>query len=671
MKQFPNQIYVCFKDKAGSKQPITLTEFDELKIKKLNNDGYGIFFTPNSFKDGKRTKENILKINAIFGDLDVSKSEYKESQEEIEKKKSNLLLALNSYCPPSIIIGTKNGLQPIWYVSDERIDGLILWQRQYITEGLIDWSKSNGALGDEVKDITRIIRLPNFYHHKQDPYLIQEIEGNNKIYTLEELAKFFWREPLPIKTTEVKELSEESRELDRIDIKDVVIEVWKSLGHTAIFDKTEHLIIDGTMTATFQGRHGDRQYIATSSADYPAKGNKITYTAKTLKISNKEAYRWLLERFNLTSNKKTSKEIPIELEKPIFMKDLINTDFPETQWLVENLFATGTINQISAAPNQWKSWLTQYFAIRIAIGDLIFNRFKTTKQGVLIVNEEDPARMIKNRSLLLLYSQVIQETDIPVAFFIEKGFKLTPTNTEKLIKIMEENDLKTVIFDSLSMIHDANENDAQAMGEVFNEMKKLTRAGFTVIFTNHHRKKPLIKGIVDDGQEQTRGSSVINAVPAGHITCDPFELGEFKYLTISQLKLKEEEKIKPFIVQIKIERDENFETKSIDFVYDATIQDKGMENVAEKAATEIMEVLNRSELPLSASEIIDLKPAGAGQSTVREAIKLLITRNSIDYKTRKELGMPLLGKSGGSNEKFYFLTEKTPSQTLEETLPIF
>lgn len=342
---------------------------------------------------------------------------------------------------------------------------------------------------------------------------------------------------------------------------------------------------------------------------------------------------------------------------PISIKQLQEESLPDIIWLVENIFSKGTINQISAAPNQWKSWLMQYMAIKIAKGGRIFDRFSTSQSGVLIVNEEDPKRMIQSRSNLLNPSK----EECSVYFYVEQGIKLNGKTTRSLIEKMKNLNLSVIIFDSLSVIHEANENDAREMGKVFDWMRVFNREGFTVIFTNHHRKKPLIKGVSDNGQEQTRGSTVINAVPAGHITCEPFEVGNDRFITITQLKLKEAEKIKPFIVKIVSPEDKS----SIDFVCDNNGDKAQRESASEKVAKEIIRVLESSDTLLSFDDLFNARIGG--QSSIREALKELAKRDVVDSRKRKEVGMPV-GPGMSATEKMYFLRAKQ-GKFIGEELP--
>ena len=256
--------------------------------------------------------------------------------------------------------------------------------------------------------------------------------------------------------------------------------------------------------------------------------------------------------------------------------------------------------------------------------------------------------MLRNRSFLL--NQKIE--DLPIAFYLQKGIQITTEEIKQMIEIMKKHNLSVVTLDPLSLLHDADENSAAEMNKVFKDLSLFIKEGFSVIIASHNRKKPIMKGMVDNGQEQVRGSSAINANLSGHITCEPFEVGNAKYLTITQHKLKEAEKLRPFIVEIKIEKD----TK-IDFFYNESSQQNSEVNIAQKAAGEIERILRQSELPLTKGEIVDLQPAGAGRIAVEEAFKILAKADKINFRTKKELGMPC-GPGGTANTKMYYLKDK-------------
>lgn len=351
------KLIICFDDKAKGKAPITLEDPTESYLQELNEKGFGIFQTANSFfatpeqlKDlaikknkssvTKRNKKFLSHLNEVFGDLDICKDDDDLSQEERDKLKTQLKDAINNYCPASTYVITKNGLQPRWWIEESSIDESTQQKYINVTNGIIEWSKQNGAKGDPVKDVTRVLRKPFYYHHKSEPYLVTEESGNGKTYTLDELKEYFWYEPT---TNMQKSVNKENEsiynQIASMDIRHIVIDVWKEKGSEAKFDEAGHLIIDGVATATFLGSNGN--YIATSSSDFPAKGNAVTYVAETFGITTKEAFKWILKKYNIHNNNTTGEGDKL---KSIFADNSARGSLMISRYLVDK-YHTKTIGE--------------------------------------------------------------------------------------------------------------------------------------------------------------------------------------------------------------------------------------------------------------------------------------------------------------------------------------
>lgn len=363
---------------------------------------------------------------------------------------------------------------------------------------------------------------------------------------------------------------------------------------------------------------------------------------------------------SIAKNELKNKKTPLLLQEwtpPISIMELCKKDFPEKKWIVENIFERGTIGQLSAPPNQWKTWLMWYVAICIASGKNVFGKFGVDKQGVLIVNEEDPERMLKERSLMLLG----EAEDLPIYIHAEKGIKLESEVVSRLLEEVKEKNVGVVIFDSLSVIHTADENSAKEIGAVFEQMKRFTREGITVLFTNHHRKKSLKKWEKDDLQEQVRGSTVIGAVISGHITCEEKVQGSDKFIIIRQAKLKGAKKLTPFLVRIKEEEEGN----RIDFVYESEHEESL--DAATKLKNELYKIMQTSE---SWFGIQDLKEmVGKSDKPVRDQINVLIEEKQIQKKTRATLikqGVPVPERKRSSGQEFLYFRLGGEGEEVEE-----
>ena len=139
------------------------------ELVELNGKGAGIFVTVNKTDLRGRKEKNIIGVRAIFQDDDESFQ--------------------GTYpLPPSIQVQSSPGkFQRYWLCSDVSFE-----QFKDLQERLIE---SYGC-DKNVKDLTRVFRLPGFFHRKDPdhPYLVRMVEPSPGIvYGAEELIKAFRR----------------------------------------------------------------------------------------------------------------------------------------------------------------------------------------------------------------------------------------------------------------------------------------------------------------------------------------------------------------------------------------------------------------------------------------------------------------------------------------------
>lgn len=336
-------------------------------------------------------------------------------------------------------------------------------------------------------------------------------------------------------------------------------------------------------------------------------------------------------------------------EKPIVggarftsLSCLMEKDFPPCHFALEPFFETNAINMISAPPNHWKSWSLLDMALDISVGTKWLDVFKTEKQKVLIVNEEDTEQAVQQRMKLL--SAVDRGTD--VFFLVMTGYKLTKENAVDIILECKKNDITLVMFDSLRSIHNANENDSTAMQEVMDNLKMFIREKITVVFTHHHKKKPQKDaGSIDDA-ETTRGSTAINAAVSGHISLEEEKREEETFVVIKHLKSKATGKLAPFDVKIKIDLN-----KSVEFEYaDAHIPDF---IASQKATNEILKILElEKDRWFTVADLCG--KSSYSEKNVRSALRNLTDKSFAHVSTRKDLGERIAGKGGGSAKLYMY-----------------
>lgn len=192
MKQFIDFFPNCkfrYLDLAGNNRaPVSSDE----RRDDLNQNGYCAFFTPNGFEGATAIKNNCINLNAFYIDIDKNLTE-----EEVFKVRSIL--------EPTFIIQTLHGFhfywvleKPIYKSETENWEEVTArWERieQAIINAIPEADKA-------VKDIPRILRLPNSLYWKQtgDQYKTApdkafKVKGLHKdvtkLYTMEQMEAVF------------------------------------------------------------------------------------------------------------------------------------------------------------------------------------------------------------------------------------------------------------------------------------------------------------------------------------------------------------------------------------------------------------------------------------------------------------------------------------------------
>ncbi|TJV37478.1 MAG: hypothetical protein E5Y16_15270, partial [Mesorhizobium sp.] len=121
------------------------------QLEKLNKRGAGVFFTVNETNGKGRKVEDIIRVRAVFVDLDGAPL---EPVRQYQHK-------------PHIIVET----------SEDR------WHAYWLVNGLEleDFTSAQIALierfgGDNIKDLPRVMRLPGFLHNKGEPRPVRLLE---------------------------------------------------------------------------------------------------------------------------------------------------------------------------------------------------------------------------------------------------------------------------------------------------------------------------------------------------------------------------------------------------------------------------------------------------------------------------------------------------------------
>lgn len=121
----------------------------EATLKEHNAQGHGIFFVVNT---GGQKDAEITRINAQFVESDTLS--FSQMQERIDAFPLQ----------PSMIIKTRKSLHTYWFIKDGEVSEFRGIQKQ-----LVEYFDGDPACINE----SRVMRLPGFYHCKEEPILVE------------------------------------------------------------------------------------------------------------------------------------------------------------------------------------------------------------------------------------------------------------------------------------------------------------------------------------------------------------------------------------------------------------------------------------------------------------------------------------------------------------------
>lgn len=310
------------------------------------------------------------------------------------------------------------------------------------------------------------------------------------------------------------------------------------------------------------------------------------------------------------------------------MSELMAREYPDALWVVDGLIPEG-ITVMSAQPASFKTWLLLDIATSVATGGTLFGHFPTQQTSVLMIDEENSARLLQERLKML-----DAEYQLPIFFLVGENFTLDNKHVEAVIEFCEDNGIELITFDSLVRIHQGNENDSSDMSKVFAQLRRFTKAGINVLVTHHNRKSTT----PDNLAQEMRGSSDILAAVDCHIAVSR---DEKHHLVLTQTKLRFAEEYDPIEVEIVVSEDH--------LAINYTGTRKPPESKKTKTIAAIVAILETAT-ELNQKELLAaLDEAGhrVNAKTLRDRLNELVTNNR------------LTKSSGAGSEIRYSLVETT------------
>ena len=230
--------------------------------------------------------------------------------------------------------------------------------------------------------------------------------------------------------------------------------------------------------------------------------------------------------------------------------ELLKTDIPAPEFLIEGLIPKGGITILSGNPSSCKSWILLEIARCIASNEELFGKYKTLEARTLYIDEETDFTEMKRR-WKMLNPKILTLVD----FKERNGFKIdNEEERKKLINACLAKDYRLVIFDSLIDVHSKNENDSQEARQVIECFEELTRRGITCLLSHHQRKLSFLDP--KEPMQILRGSGVFSSGIDSLIAIEKKSETESKIeLLIVPAKLRRGKKKEPFKIQLTEENE--------------------------------------------------------------------------------------------------------------------
>jgi len=169
----------------------------------------------------------------------------------------------------------------------------------------------------------------------------------------------------------------------------------------------------------------------------------------------------------------------------------------DKRFLVQDFLYPDTVNMLYSPPAQFKSIIALHLALQISTGKP-FMELKTTKYPILLCDKENNEQLIKERFTKLRKGHEIKNKNFPLWYITRNGDLQDSEFIKDLKNNIKEKKIKLVIFDTLHRFADYEENKADDINQLYNNVfQPIREIGCAILYLHHTTKQGDYRGSSD------------------------------------------------------------------------------------------------------------------------------------------------------------------------------
>lgn len=167
------------------------------------------------------------------------------------------------------------------------------------------------------------------------------------------------------------------------------------------------------------------------------------------------------------------------------------TTGPQTQWLIEGLWADQAVGILGGEPKCCKSFLALDIAVSVASGQPCLRQYPVPRPGkVLLFPAEDSLPVVRQRLEGIAAAAQVAFASLPIEVITAPTLRLdTPADRQRLSNTVQQLQPTLLILDPLIRLHRVDENDATQIAGLLSFLRQLQRQFKLAVLLVHHARK--------------------------------------------------------------------------------------------------------------------------------------------------------------------------------------